>query len=98
MMGFSNRNRMTFAGLPATIAYGGTSFVTTAPAPITAPWPIVRPFKTIAPAPNHTSLPIRILLDLLLPSGGEFLTKGAVCAISSFGNQFRDIRKKLVDK
>jgi len=34
---------ITLAGTPPTIAYGGTSFVTTAPAAITAPSPIVTP-------------------------------------------------------
>ena len=32
-----------FAGTPPTISYGGTSFVTTAPAPTIAPFPIVMP-------------------------------------------------------
>ena len=42
-----------------TIAYGGTSLCTTAPAPITAPSPIVRTVaSTIALWPIHTSLPI----------------------------------------
>jgi len=31
------RYRMSFAGTPPTMAYGSTSFVTTAPAPMTAP-------------------------------------------------------------
>lgn len=37
------RYRTNFAGLPATIAYGGTSFVITLLAPIMAPLPIVTP-------------------------------------------------------
>lgn len=35
----SNLYLIILAGTPATIAYGGTSFVTTAPAAITAPLP-----------------------------------------------------------
>lgn len=46
------------AGLPTTMVYGSTSFVTTAPAPTTAPSPMVRPFRIIAPAPIQQSLPI----------------------------------------
>ena len=44
------RIRMTRAGLPATMANGGTSRVTTAPAPTAAPVPIVRPGSTMAPS------------------------------------------------
>jgi hypothetical protein len=39
---------------------GGTSRVTTVPAPITASSPIVTPCSTIAEAPIHTPGPIRI--------------------------------------
>lgn len=53
----SNRNRRTFAGFPATIAYGGTLRATTACAPTTAPSPIVTPLRTLAPPAIHTSLP-----------------------------------------
>lgn len=49
---------MCLAEIPATIEYGATSFVTTAPAPITAPSPIVKPLQIIAPAPIQTSFPI----------------------------------------
>ena len=38
----------TLAGLPATTVHGGTSFVTTEPAPTIAPSPIVTPFSIIA--------------------------------------------------
>jgi len=41
-----------FAGTPATIEYGGTSFVTTAPA-ITAPSPICTLCRTIVFGPNQ---------------------------------------------
>ena len=43
------------AGFPPTIAYGGTSFVTTAPAAIIAPFPMVTPEHIIAPNPIQTS-------------------------------------------
>jgi len=39
---------MDFASTPPTIVYGGTSFVTTARAPITVPFPIVTPAKMTA--------------------------------------------------
>src|SRR5713101_7100514 len=42
---------MICAGLPATMAFAGTSAVTTAPAPIMAPGPIVRPQRIVALAP-----------------------------------------------
>ena len=50
---------MTFAGTPPTMAYGGTSLVTTAHAPTTAPFPIVTPPITTTLLPIHTSCPIR---------------------------------------
>ena len=40
------------AGTPMTIAWSGTSFVTTAPAPIIAFSPIVIPARIIAPEPT----------------------------------------------
>ena len=49
---------MIRAGLPATIVHGGTSFVTTEPAPTTAPSPIVTPFKIIQLKPIQTLLDI----------------------------------------
>ena len=45
---------MTFAGTPAATALGGTSFVTTAPAPTIAPSPIVTPGQIVTRAPSHT--------------------------------------------
>ena len=55
----SKRMRIARAGLPATISYGPTSFVTTLPAPITAPLPIRdTPGRMIAFAPIQTSWPI----------------------------------------
>ena len=53
-----NRYFITLAGIPTTIAYGGTSCVTTALAPITAPFPIWTPCMTTAFAPIHTSFSI----------------------------------------
>ncbi|EAL07954.1 mucin [Listeria monocytogenes str. 4b H7858] len=47
--------RTTLAGIPTTVAPGGTSFKTTAPAPIRAPAPISTGPSTFAPA--ETSAP-----------------------------------------
>lgn len=53
---FSRRMRyMMTAGFPTTVAYGGTSRVTTAPAPIIAPRPIRTPGRIVAFAPTETS-------------------------------------------
>jgi hypothetical protein len=52
------RLRTAAAGFPTTIVYEGTSFATTAYAPITAPSPIVTPERMDAPVPIQTSLPI----------------------------------------
>ena len=49
---------MCLAGAPAHTEYGGTSLVTTDPAPMTAPSPIVTPPIIIHFIPIHTSLPI----------------------------------------
>ena len=49
---------MTFAGIPATIEYGGTFFVTNAPAATIAPLETVTPFKIVAPVPTQTSFSI----------------------------------------
>ena len=46
--------RKTLAGLPTTIVFGSTSFVTTAPAPTMAFLPIVTPPKIVAEPPIHT--------------------------------------------
>jgi len=46
------------AGFPATIVQGGTSFVTTDPAPTIEPSPIVTPFKIIELKPIQTLLHI----------------------------------------
>src|SRR6478736_3064105 len=60
--------RTTRAGLPSARVFGGTSRVTTLPAPITAPSPIVTPGSTIAPPPIQTPLPIRIGLAYSRPA------------------------------
>src|SRR5439155_937333 len=52
------RSRLTEAGTPATIANGGTSFVTTEPAPMIAPSPTETPPMMLTLWPVHTSLPI----------------------------------------
>lgn len=45
---------MNFAGTPPTMTFGGTSFVTTAPAAITALSPIITPGRIVAFAPTQT--------------------------------------------
>ncbi|KAF9263014.1 hypothetical protein L218DRAFT_866450, partial [Marasmius fiardii PR-910] len=46
---------VTLAGFPIATEYGGTSLVTTDPAPIVLPRPIVTPGKTCTPAPSQQS-------------------------------------------
>ena len=53
---------ISFAGTPPTTVIFGTSFVTTAPAAITAQLPIVTPGKTVAFEPIQTFLPIVIFI------------------------------------
>src|SRR5262245_44363442 len=48
------------AGLPATTPPGGTSFVTTAPAPTSAPSPIVTPHRMTAPLPIDARRPTHV--------------------------------------
>ena len=63
---FGSRVRTTTAGFPATIAKGGTSLVTTAPAATIAPRPILTPFKTVDLKPIQTSSSIttgRVVTD-----------------------------------
>lgn len=52
--------RFTIAGTPATNVFGGTSFVTTAPAATIAPSPMVTPLNMVAPTPIQTLSPIII--------------------------------------
>ena len=49
---------MILAGFPTTTEYGGTSFVTTALAPITEPSPILTPGRIVALSPIQTFSPI----------------------------------------
>ncbi|HAH1745245.1 TPA: hypothetical protein GE558_02635 [Escherichia coli] len=49
---------ITLAGTPPTIAYGGTSLVTTEPAAMMAPVPILTPAKIVHLEPIHTSCPM----------------------------------------
>jgi len=49
----------TLAGLPTAVAPGGTSRVTTLPAPTIASSPMLTPGKTIAPPPIQTFRAIR---------------------------------------
>src|SRR6266481_3564033 len=55
----------TLAGLPTTVVPGGTSRVTTLPAPTMASSPMLTPGRTIAPPPIQTLLPIRTGTPLL---------------------------------
>ena len=59
--------RMILAGFPATRWKGGTSFVTTLPAPTVAPLPILTPGKIIAPPPIQQSSPTWISLPVSGP-------------------------------
>ena len=54
---------MTLAGTPPTIAYGGTSFVTTALARTTAPSCISTPPIKVTLEPIQQSLPILFTLN-----------------------------------
>lgn len=58
---------MIFAGFPATTVYGGTSSVTTEPAPTMLPSPIVTPGRRIAPVPMSEPLHymIRFLVEVV---------------------------------
>src|ERR1700720_4856658 len=53
-------NLKNFAGFPATIAFAGTSFVTTLPAPTMAFCPTVTLHKIVAPDPTEAPLQIRV--------------------------------------
>lgn len=65
---------ITFAGVPTATAFSGISFVTTAPAPITALSPIIIPGSIIAPAPIHTRLPILTGNGMRLPRFSGFIS------------------------
>lgn len=55
------------AGTPTTVAPGGTSSVTTAPAPTRAPAPIETPSRTLAPVPIKTPAPSSTPPDSVAP-------------------------------
>src|SRR4051794_38344989 len=55
--GHQSRTLTTRAGLPRAMARGGTSRVTTEPAPTIAPGPMVTPSRTITPLPSQQSSP-----------------------------------------
>lgn len=69
------------AGFPAATQYGGTSLVTTAPAPITAPLPTRTPPIIIARRLIQTSSSITIgdLCKKVLPPTAETKTKIFSC-------------------
>lgn len=54
------RNLISLAGIPAAIAWGGTSLVTTQACPTAEPSPMVIPGMMIARAPIQTSFPSTI--------------------------------------
>src|SRR5208282_6807298 len=56
-------DRITLAGLPATTAPGGTSLVTTLPAPIIAFSPIVIPQSSVVPEPIEAPRFIRVRMQ-----------------------------------
>ncbi|EGE59475.1 hypothetical protein RHECNPAF_2190077 [Rhizobium etli CNPAF512] len=56
---FSERQRINFAGTPATTEKGSTSETTTAPAPTIAPFPMVTPGRMVAFVPISASAPMR---------------------------------------
>jgi len=58
---------MARAGIPTASIPGATSFVTTAPAPVTAPSPIVIGARSSVSEPMNASLPI-VVRFLLTPS------------------------------
>src|SRR5215471_11279692 len=72
--------RNTRAGLPATIVFGGTSLVTTLPAPIRAFSPMVTPQSTVAPepieAPFFTTVAATFQSDSVCSSPTEFVARG----------------------
>jgi len=57
----------TRAGLPTATDRGGTSLVTTEPAPIVEPSPMVTPGRMIAPPPIQQSAPMTMALAASLP-------------------------------
>src|SRR5688572_23873175 len=54
----AHRRASAFAGTPITVTPGGTSRVTTAPAPTTEPSPTFTPGSTIPPVPTCAPRPI----------------------------------------
>ena len=72
---------MMRAGLPATTVRGGTSWVTTLPAPTTAPSPMVTPGRTVTLPPSQTLSPMvmgRAFSVPLLRSWASEVDVGAV--------------------
>lgn len=59
------------AGLPYQTSYGGTSFVTTDPAPIKAPCPMVTPGKIVTLAPIEAPFLTRVSSQASFDAGGR---------------------------
>src|SRR5262245_64469689 len=66
------------AGTPATIVFGATSLVTTAPAPTVAPSPIVSPHKIVAFDPMDARRQMRV--------GSTFQSSGP-CSLPSIRSE-----------
>src|SRR5947208_3668777 len=63
----SSSGLMILAGTPATTTPGGTSFVTTDPAPTIAPGPITTPGRTTQWTPTNAPVPIRVSATTSVP-------------------------------
>src|ERR671930_368303 len=90
---------MIRAGLPTTTAPGGTSCVTTAPAPTSASAPTTTPGSTVAFAPSRARAPIRgpsseryahAIADLI-----GFADQGAVTRLESAAHPVRGIDHRV---
>jgi hypothetical protein len=97
--------RKTRAGLPATMTSGGTSRVTTLPAPITARAPMVMPQRSVAPEPIEAPRWTRVgshgqsALQFALAAGRSRVTiigEGDVVADENFVLQHHPFADKCV--
>ncbi len=78
--GGSDRNaRTTRAGLPTTRLFGGTSFVTTAPAPMMAFSPTITPARTIAPPPSHA------LSSIVIGLAASYFARRSLASVGCVG-------------
>src|SRR5271169_4742097 len=75
---FSETNRRNFAGLPATMTFAGTSFVTTLPAPTIALSPMVTLLKIVDPEPIDA--PLRTIVFSTFQSASVLRSPSTVVA------------------